>query len=162
MLTPALAIIARTASEADQFSDPVEFLKQAIKSRPPKSFALQYQLSNGVEDPIDVKTRLLGKLYKDGDGFTYRYVAPTRLMPKDTSISLEVRYSTGSQMLVLYVRSSNTFYRPGFSAQTWILELTGKGDPKRLFKVLFVALNNTLNSPRGLEFAKSTMWNEVD
>ena len=162
MLTPALAVVARVASE-DQLMEPEAFLEKARKLNPPRSCRLEFRVREApIGDPINVDVKLKSKLFKDGDGYNYYFAADRRTLPTGLSVSLNIGFSTGGSKLTINFFSSKSAIRSDISRHTWILELTGVGDPKRLFKVLFIALNHAINSPQGHRFPTSTMWKEVD
>jgi hypothetical protein len=161
MLTPALAVIARVAAEP-QTMDPAEFLETARKLNPPRSCRLEYRIrENSISDPTNVDVKLNGKLFRDSESYYFYYFGtPRRLNSVD--ISVNIGFSLGESRLTVKFFSSKPAIRSDIGRHTWILELTGVGEPKRLFKVLFIALNQALNSPQGHRFPTCTMWKEVD
>lgn len=162
MLTPALAIVARVAAEPSVI-DPVEFLQRAHKAYSPTSaFKFDFWLKNGYESPLHVDTKFTGKLFKDGDGYTRRFTAPAKKLPPGVRVSYWISYSFDSPTMSINFESSHSLNRADFRRHTWLIELTGVGDPKRLFKVIAIAIDRSINSPQGHRLPTCTMWNEVD
>lgn len=162
MLTPALAVVARVASE-DQLMEPEAFLEKARKLNPPRSCRLDFYVrETQYGSPTNINVQLKSKLFRDGDGYSYHFAAARNALPPGLSVGLNIGFSTGGSKLTVNFFSSKPANRSDISRHTWILELTGNGDPKRLFKVLFIALNNAINSPQGHRFPTCTMWREVD
>jgi hypothetical protein len=161
MLTPALAVIARVAAEP-QTMDPAEFLETARKLNPPRSCRLVFRVREKPGGaPIDIDVKLKGKLFYDGDRYYY-YFSESQRRLTSADININIGFSAGGSKLTVRFFTTKPAVRSDIGRHTWILELTGVGEPKRLFKVLFIALNQALNSPQGHRFPTCTMWKEVD
>lgn len=132
MLTQALAVVARVSAEP-QSLEPDAFLEKARKLNPPRSCRLEYLVrENSISAPTNVDVKLQGKLFRDGDSYYYYFGAPRRSNSVDVSVN--IGFTLGGSKLIVNFFSSKPAVRSDIGRHTWILELTGAGEPKRLFK----------------------------